>query len=43
MSGDLSQAKFISPVRHFCEKNKSFMVIQSKKRQNLKSQKIVYV
>ena len=25
-----SQAKFISPVRQFCEKNKSFMVIQSK-------------
>ena len=26
----LSQAKFISPVRKFCEKDKSFMVIQSK-------------
>ena len=31
MSGDLSQAKFISPVRQFCEKDKSSMVIQSKK------------
>ena len=30
MSGDLSQAKFISPVRQFCEKDKSFMVIQAK-------------
>ena len=28
--GDLSQAKFISPVIQFCEKDKSFMVIQSK-------------
>ena len=24
------QVKFISPVRQFCEKDKSFMVIQSK-------------
>ena len=30
ISGDLSQAKFISPVRQFCEKDKSVMVIQSK-------------
>ena len=28
--GDLSQAKFISPVIQFCEKDKSFMVLQSK-------------
>ena len=28
--GDLSQAKFISPVRQFCEKDKSFVVIQAK-------------
>ena len=27
---DLLQAKFISPMRQFCEKDKSFMVIQSK-------------
>ena len=30
ISGDLSQAKFIGPVRQFCEKGKSFMVIQPK-------------
>ena len=30
ISGDLSQAKFISPARQFCEKGKSFIVIQSK-------------
>ena len=33
--GDFSQAKFINHVIQFCEKDKSFMVIQSKKRQNL--------
>ena len=33
--GDFSQAKFISHVIQYCEKDKSFMVIQSKKRQNL--------
>ena len=27
---DLSQAKFIGPVRQFCGKDKSSMVIQSK-------------
>ena len=31
MSADLSQAKFISPVRQFCEKDESSMVIQSKR------------
>ena len=30
ISGDLSQAKFIGHVRQFCEKDKSFMVIQPK-------------
>ena len=30
ISGDFSQAKFISPVRKFCEKDKLFMVIQPK-------------
>ena len=28
--GDLLQAKFISTVRQFCEKDKSFLVIQPK-------------
>ena len=28
---DLSQGKFINPVREFCQKDKSIMVIQSKK------------
>ena len=32
MSADLLQAKFISPVRQCCEKDKSSMVIQSKNR-----------
>ena len=30
MFGDFSQAKFISPVRQFCEKDRSSMVIQAK-------------
>ena len=30
--GDFSQAKFINHVIQFCEKDKSFMVIQSKKK-----------